>query len=204
MFTLTVIDSDKWIAAGIANYFNARHIQTTLLSEGQPQDILTIAARSDVVISEVCACGLDMQALTEVLIELRRISPLTRLVILTDSEEAALLGYLQCVLPGVPILSKRSDMTTLTTHVFGAECLSPVHTRIDKEPRVSGALTRREFELLRLLATHRSLTDISTVLKLSIKTISHHRKSIMRKLNCRTWIELPRQLERLGYRKTRA
>jgi len=204
MFTLTVIDSDKWIAAGIADCFKARHIRTTLLSEGQPQDILAIAARSDVVISEICACGLDMQAMTELLIELKRISPLTRLIILTDIEEAALLGYVQRVLPGVVILSKRCDMTTLTASVFGTHENSSVDTPVDKRVSGSSTLTRREFELLRLLAVHHTLTDISAVLKLSIKTISHHRKSIMRKLDCRTWIELPLQLERIGYRITRA
>ena len=204
MFTLTVIDSDKWIAAGIADCFKARHIQTILLSEGQPQDILAIAARSDVVISEICACGLDMQAMTELLIELKRVSPLTRLIILTDIEEAALLGYVQRVLPGVAILSKRCDMRMLTASVFGTHDHNSVQPFVDKRVSGSSALTRREFELLRLLAIHHTLTDISAVLKLSIKTISHHRKSIMRKLHCRTWIELPLQLERIGYPITRA
>ncbi|WP_333715570.1 response regulator transcription factor [Pantoea eucrina] len=204
MFTLTVIDNDKWIAAGIADYFKARHIQTILLSEGQPQDILAIAARLDVVISEICACGLDMQAMTELLVKLRQISPLTRLIILTDIDEAALLGYVQCVLPGVTILSKRCDMAMLTASVFGNDSLSAAQTHADKRASGSSALTRREFELLRLLAVHHTLTDISAVLKLSIKTISHHRKSIMRKLHCRTWIELPLQLERIGYHRIRA
>ncbi|WP_182629745.1 LuxR C-terminal-related transcriptional regulator [Pantoea hericii] len=199
MFTVTVMDSDQWIAQGINCYFSEKHIRVRLVEQEEFDVALRIAAGSNVVISELCAFGRDVQAVTELLVCLRRVSPNTRLIILTDVREKAVISHVLSRLPGVCVLSKRSDILQLAGEVFGY-AVGPqsqeqaLTVRNNKE-----ALTAREFGLLRLLATQRSLTDIGHRLQLSVKTISHHRKNIMLKLGCRTSVELSPRLKRMGF-----
>lgn len=199
MFTVTVIDSDRWIAQGIACYFSEKHIQVRLINQSQIDSALRIAAGSDVVISELCAFGHDVQALTELLVTLRCVSPATRLIILTDLREKAVISHVLTRLPGACVLSKRCDVRQLAGKVFG----HPTGTSSPEEVLTVAygkeALTAREFGLLRLLATQRTLTDIGHRLQLSVKTISQHRKNIMQKLGCRTLVELPPRLKRMGF-----
>ena len=199
MFTVTVIDSDRWIAQGITCYFSEKHIRVRLIDQTQIDSALRIAAGSDVVISELCAFGRDVQALTELLVTLRRVSPATRLIILTDLREKAVISHVLTRLPGACVLSKRCDITHLAGEVFGR----PAGITPPRETLTVGygkeALTAREFGLLRLLATQRTLTDIGHRLQLSVKTISQHRKNIMQKLGCRTLVDLPPRLRRMGF-----
>ncbi|MES2849056.1 MAG: response regulator transcription factor [Bacteroidota bacterium] len=53
-------------------------------------------------------------------------------------------------------------------------------------------LTNREFEIFKLLASGKTLTQIAEVLSLAISTISTHRSSIMEKLSLSTNAELAR------------
>jgi DNA-binding CsgD family transcriptional regulator len=57
---------------------------------------------------------------------------------------------------------------------------------------VAGNLTDRETEILRLVANGRRNREIAEILNLSIKTVEHHRSSMMRKLGIRTVAELVR------------
>lgn len=65
--------------------------------------------------------------------------------------------------------------------------------------RTKQTLSAREFGLLRMLGQTSNLTDIGYKLHLSCKTISHHRQSIIRKLNCANNKELFSRLSRMGY-----
>lgn len=53
-----------------------------------------------------------------------------------------------------------------------------------------GGLTRREFEILRLLGTGLGLKDIATKLHRSVKTIEHHRTRLSEKLGVAGLLEL--------------
>jgi len=201
MFKLTVIDDDRWIAEGIACYFSEKHIRVNILTEGHGEEMFRSVVGSDVIISEISACGLDVQALIELLATVKNLSPSTRLIILTNLEERAITGYICSALPGIKIVSKRSDITLLANEIFGSVNNCTLQQKTTFSMPKNNVLTQREFGLLRLLATHRTLTDIGRVLRLSCKTVSHHRKSIIRKLNCSSITELPPLLERLGFYK---
>jgi two-component system, NarL family, invasion response regulator UvrY len=54
------------------------------------------------------------------------------------------------------------------------------------------ALSDREYQVLRLLAAGKTITEIARELTLSVKTISTHRSRILEKLNLRTTAELIR------------
>lgn len=60
------------------------------------------------------------------------------------------------------------------------------------------ALSKREFEVFRLLAEGESVVDISERLHLSPKTVSNHRAHIMAKLGARNAVDLARMAIRSG------
>ncbi|PKH26423.1 hypothetical protein CIG19_01055 [Enterobacterales bacterium CwR94] len=199
MFTLAVMDNDKCISSGIAQYFKDRQINVRVMTNAQARDAVSFAAKSDIVISELSVFGWDVQAITEIFIKLQLVSPATRLIILTDLDESAVINYISSLLPRARILSKRCDIHRLASEVFSCAAQDdskPLSFNL-KPPK--DALTAREFRLLRFLASNSSLTDIGHLLDLSVKTVSYHKKNIMRKLNCQTSVELPSRLARMGY-----
>jgi len=78
---------------------------------------------------------------------------------------------------------------------IGADVASRVEARrADSELTKLDPLTEREFEVLRLLADGRSVTEIAELMSLSAKTISNYQTSIRQK----TGAETPMQLLRLA------
>ena len=59
-------------------------------------------------------------------------------------------------------------------------------------------LSDREFEILKLLASGKTVTDVAESLALSVKTISTHRARILKKMNMRTNAELTHYAVRQG------
>jgi len=51
-------------------------------------------------------------------------------------------------------------------------------------------LSNREFEILKLLASGRTVSEVATTLSLSVKTVSTHRTRILKKMQMRTNAEL--------------
>lgn len=201
MFTLTVIDSDMWIANGIIHYFNERNIEIKVIGEEEFEHSIIFAAESDVIISELCAFNRDVQTFIELFISLRRASPKSRLIFFTDINEKALINYLAWLLPDVIVLHKSCNLPRLAAEVFEKD---PGRSKADIRPKSEfgfNTLTTREFGLLRFLASCNSLTDVGLKLKLSVKTISHHKRNIMRKLNCQNEKDLSKILSRLGFCK---
>jgi DNA-binding NarL/FixJ family response regulator len=199
MFKLTVLDNDKWIAEGIAYYFAEKHILTCIPETIKSTDIIKVVGGSDVVISELAAYGRDVQYFLEMLIDIREKLPATRLILLTDIEAPAIIGYVNKLMPDVTILSKRSQIHVLANIVFSRD--GKVDLTAEKVPISQHAnfLTSREFSLLRPLASGHSLVKIANVLNISGKTVSHHRRKIIKKLNCRNMMELTHVLVDMGF-----
>jgi DNA-binding NarL/FixJ family response regulator len=61
-----------------------------------------------------------------------------------------------------------------------------------------GGLTRRELDVLRLLATGRTDREIARELFLSHRTVEHHVRSIRMKLDCRSRTDAARRAAELG------
>ena|SRR5688572_8727048 len=59
-------------------------------------------------------------------------------------------------------------------------------------PRRGAATTIREKEVLNLIAHGKTNVEIASQLKISPRTVEHHRASLMRKLKCRNKAELIR------------
>ena len=59
-----------------------------------------------------------------------------------------------------------------------------------KESSGHDRLSDREFEVLRLIVSGKSITEIATELMLSVKTVSTHKRRMMQKLNIKNNVEL--------------
>jgi DNA-binding NarL/FixJ family response regulator len=92
------------------------------------------------------------------------------------------VSAVRMILEGQPYLTKR---------------LAGGHVRIDlrkspAKPRRSGGLTRRELEVLQLLAEGHTNKSMAEVLGISVKTAETHRARLMRKLQLKSVAELVR------------
>lgn len=121
----------------------------------------------------------------EVLIELRRWSPDTRIVVLTGVSAGGVLAAL--VEAGVDgLFSKADDNTELYQRLPGILRGRPhIATSfveiLDREPDTV-ALTGRERQILNLILSGQSNREIGDTLGISAKTVDKHRTSMMGKL----------------------
>lgn len=94
--------------------------------------------------------------------------------LMKDSAPAELVGALQKVVSGgkyvAPTLAEKIlwDLATSTSQ--------PLHA----------TLSDREFQVLRLMATGKTMTEIAEELSLSVKTVSTYRARLLEKLNLKT------------------
>jgi DNA-binding NarL/FixJ family response regulator len=70
--------------------------------------------------------------------------------------------------------------------------------KAEQQPPYMKALTAREIEVLRLLATGKRVKEIARVLHISVKTVESHRQNMMDKLEIHNAIELARYALRQG------
>ena len=62
--------------------------------------------------------------------------------------------------------------------------------RLEKDPPLHGALSDREYQVLRMIGAGRTVSEIGAELGLSVKTVSTYRTRILEKLELRTSAEL--------------
>jgi DNA-binding NarL/FixJ family response regulator len=79
-----------------------------------------------------------------------------------------------------------------------AALIRDVITRADERSENLELLTRRELEVLKLIAEGHTSNEIATTLVLSIKTIESHRANILSKLGMRDRVDLTRYAIRRG------
>ena len=88
-------------------------------------------------------------------------------------------------------------ITAIQRIILGRKYITPeiaekllIHVDSDKKPHE--LLTNREFEIFKLLANGKTITQIAELLSLALTTISTHRSRIMEKLDLSTNAELTR------------
>jgi len=95
--------------------------------------------------------------------------------LLKDSPADQLLTAIREVQRGGNYLSPR--LLTRLVDDFRMQSKSPI-----RQPRF-GTLTKREREILKLLAEGKSVKEIATAFDLSVKTVEAHKFNLMRKLD---------------------
>jgi two-component system, NarL family, response regulator NreC len=150
--------------------------------------------RPDVVLMDIGMAGMSSFEATR---QIRRDRPEVRVLFLSMYDDEDYLA--ECVeIGGSGFILKDSPAEQLLTGIRevhrGGSYLSPrLLTRlvdgfrmqgrgIDRQPRFN-SLTKREREILKMLAEGKSVKEIATAFVLSVKTIEAHKFNLMRKLD---------------------
>jgi DNA-binding NarL/FixJ family response regulator len=138
----------------------------------------------------------------EVLSQLRTLKPDLRVLILSMYPEkqyavralkAGAAGYLtKESAPDelVAAIRKVASGGKYVTRSLAERLAAALGSELGKEPHE--ALSAREYQVMRLLAAGKTVTDIATELSLSVKTISTYRTRILEKLDLRNTAEIIR------------
>jgi len=159
-------------------------------------DAVTVArqVRPDVVLMDIGMTGMSSFEATRVI---RRERPETRVVFLSMYDDEDYLaecvdmgasGYILKDIPGDQLLTAIREvhrggsylsprLLTRLVDDFRLQGRSPV-----RQPRF-GTLTKREREILKMLAEGRSVKEIAAGFELSVKTVEAHKFNLMRKLD---------------------
>lgn len=159
---------------------------------------LARATRPDVVVMDLSlADGSGIAATMEVL----QVSPATRVLILTmhedpayarDALRAGALGYVVKRAADVDLVLAVRTVAAGATYVDGSVRMSLDEETSQPAPTGIGALSRRESEVLRLLAEGFTNQEIAGELHLSPRTVETYRSNVQQKLGVRTRAELTR------------
>lgn len=153
----------------------------------------------DVVVVEVAAPGPDV---LEDVTHLRRSFPEARIVLVSGYVDDYLDSRVRAAGADV-VLSTDCSLDDVADSIRGDR--SPTmagrgSTRDERASEVAAAyrVTEREFDVLRLAADGRDAQSIARVLGLAVTTVRDHLKSLRRKLDCATTLELVVSAARLG------
>src|SRR4051812_20083283 len=133
----------------------------------------------------------------EIIPEVPEASPGTRVVVLTMQEDPAFAR--QALRAGASgyVLKEAADEELVQAVHMAAEGQTYLHPRLGAALAAApdgppGDLTRREVDVLRLIALGHTNTEIAGELHLSVRTVETHRAHIQRKLSLATRAELVR------------
>jgi DNA-binding NarL/FixJ family response regulator len=107
--------------------------------------------------------------------------------LLKTSANEELVNAVERVLAGERVLAK----------AVPGEVRASIHTATGRLTRSTG-LTKRQKEVLQLLAEGKSNKEIAQILGISVKTVEFHRAQMMRSLGVHTVAELTRAAVRIG------
>ena len=149
------------------------------------------AGRPDLLILDV---QMPLAGGVEVLVEVRRWSPDTRIAVLTGVSSPGLVGNL--VQAGVDgLFSKKSDMTALFEALplimqGGRVIGKDIQQILDEAEAETGDLTHRERQTLNMILAGKANKEIAASFGISIKTVEKHRTSLMQKLGVNSIAQL--------------
>jgi DNA-binding NarL/FixJ family response regulator len=204
MSRVLIADDDDLMRAGLVELLTADRTIEIVGQASTGRDAIAQAQRTapDVVLMDVRMPDLDGIAATR---ELSRAVPETRVLILTTFEQDDyIFGALRAGASGFLLKRTRPEELIAAVHVIAAgdSLLSPSVTRrvIDRmaqqpTPELANqasldALTRREREVLELVARGLSNREIAAVLIVEESTIRTHVKRILMKLNLRDRVQV--------------
>ncbi|RKP47127.1 response regulator transcription factor [Pararobbsia silviterrae] len=152
----------------------------------------------DVVLLDLTMPGMQGMDLIKHLVSVR---PAPRILVLSMHAEAEVAARALRV-GAHGYLTKDADPDVLITAVHkvasGGKFIDPmlaealVFAKLGSETPTMSALTDREFEVFRLLASGASVTEIAERFSLSAKTISTHKTRLMQKLGLRSNADIVR------------
>lgn len=203
-----VVDDHEVVREGVRAILARRPGVEVVAETGLGHEAVRLAAelRPDVVVLDISLPDLDG---LEVVSRIRREASASEIVVLTVHESEPLLrralelGARACVLK----IDTARDLeaaveATSRGHVFFSGRLAPAVLEDRSGARAEGPegerLSRRETEVLRLLAGGCVNKEVASVLGISVRTVETHRARIMRKLGAHSIGDLVRHAIRKG------
>ncbi len=194
MIRVLIADSHRIVRHGIRQILEKAGDIIVVGEAGNNEQVLTAIHENEF---DVLLVNITIQAEIglDILKELYRQKPEIKVLILaTHSEEQFALRELNSHV--YSFLTKESAPEELITAVRKAArgekyITSTAHLDSD-DTATHEALSQREFEILRMLATGKSPTEIARELSISVKTVSTYRARIMAKLQLKNTFEIIR------------
>ena len=202
MKKILLIDDHEVVRAGVKRIFDKQPQGTVLFGEAStaPEALDLVRAQDwDAVVLDLSLGGRDG---LEVLKELKQIRPRLPVLILSmHSEElfarrafkAGASGYVTKDIPRSELMGAINKVIGGGTYVSPAlaeELVVDLRRGTDGPPHE--LLSDREFEVMRLIASGKTVSEIAQILSLSVGTISTYRMRILEKMEMKTNAELTR------------
>ena len=200
MKRILLIDDHEVVRAGVKRIFDKQPQGTVLFGEAStaPEALDLVRAQAwDAVVLDLSLGGRDG---LEVLKELKQIRPRLPVLILSMHSEglfarrafkAGASGYITKDIPRselVTAINKVIEGGTYVSPTLAEELAVDLRRGADRPPHE--LLSDREFEVMRLIASGKTVSEIAELLSLSDSTISTYRARIMEKMGMKTNAEL--------------
>jgi two-component system invasion response regulator UvrY len=199
MRRILIVDDHEVVRDGVKRLLEEEPGSIACGEAGTPEEAINQASAGDwdAVILDLSFSG---KSGLEVLKELKQIRPRLPVLVLTmhSEEQYARRAFKAGAAGFITKDSPRAELSKAIHKVMeGGKYLSPalaerliddLDRRGDRPP--DQVLSDREFQVMRLIASGKTLTEIAELLSLSDKTISTYRARLMEKMGMRTNAEL--------------
>ncbi|MEW6732631.1 MAG: response regulator transcription factor [Acidobacteriota bacterium] len=199
MIRILVADDHNIVRKGFVSLLTQEH-ELSVVGEaetGQQAIALVRQLTPDLVLLDITLPDLSGIEVTK---RIREISPYTRVLILSmHSEKVFVLQSLQAGASGYLLKFSQPKLLFEAIHQVyaGKHFLSPEistqgFTKDLHQQSENGVLTKRELQVLRLIAEGLTNKGVAGELSISVKTAENHRKNLMNKLNLHNTASLVR------------
>lgn len=211
-YTLIIADDHVMFRQGIRKIINANPALKIIGEASNGVELLEMLKQTvpDLILLDISMP--QIQGL-EAAKEIKKRYPKLKILILTMHKSNEYLNYALSVGADGYLLKEDADtelFSAIDTIRQQGTYISPLLSpqlkdlllrkyREDRSQFPEDPLTKREKEILRLIAEGKSSKEIGAVLFISSRTVEHHRANMMRKLGCRKIAELVRYAIQKGY-----
>ena len=202
MKRILLVDDHEVVRAGVKRIFDKQPEGTVLFGEAStaPEALDLVRERDwDIVVLDLSLGGRDGLEVLKALKQIRSALPV--LILSMHSEElfarralkAGASGYVTKDIPRselIGAINKVIEGGTYVSPALAEELVVDLRRGTDRPPHE--LLSDREFEVMRLIAAGKTVSEIAQILSLSVGTISTYRMRILEKMEMNTNAELTR------------